>query len=426
LRFTVRRPPNSEVSPCSHRPSGGNISCSVHIGVAPASAASFALEDRLALAVSGSDMPTRGATLRRIRGRDLLDPAQSLVLQTRDKQAPATSADRTVEPTFLGDFRAGLLDGAARRAGHRPHIKSFDPDHIEPRRQDRSGFLHPVLAPIPLTGFELRDRTFRLRSAIGTTSTTGEPLLQHRQPLRLTRSQPGCVQQFAGRQRGRHGNTAVNTHHASIARPGDRVGDARERNMPAASPIAGNPVGLDSGWHRSRQAKAHRSNLWHPDPTKMAVQPLDVMRFQPDLSKPFVYTGLAPSRVTMRAGEEVAHGLRKIPQRLLLHRLTPGSKPRVLGTRFCQLRALLHIAGSLATRLPMRLLLHRQIPHKPRVTAVSQQRLLLLRARQQAVPRHTRTVITGTDIHRRRTLARVGIGILPALTSEFSSRRSLR
>src|SRR5829696_340895 len=48
LRFTVRRPPNGEVSPCSHCPSGGDVACSVHVGVAPTGSAGFALEDRLA------------------------------------------------------------------------------------------------------------------------------------------------------------------------------------------------------------------------------------------------------------------------------------------------------------------------------------------------------------------------------------------
>ncbi len=35
MRFTVRRPPNGEVSPCCHRPSGGDVACSVDVGVAP-------------------------------------------------------------------------------------------------------------------------------------------------------------------------------------------------------------------------------------------------------------------------------------------------------------------------------------------------------------------------------------------------------
>ena len=186
MRFTVRRPPNGEVSPCGHRPSGGDVACGVDVGVAPTGSADFALEDRLALAVPGSDVPARGATLRRIRGRDLLDPTVSLVLQTRDELTPATSADRTVEPTLLGHSRARLRDGAARGAGHRPHIKGLDSYHVEPAREHGARLLDPVFAPVPVAGLQLRDRPFRFLAAVGASHTAGEALLQHLQPLRLT------------------------------------------------------------------------------------------------------------------------------------------------------------------------------------------------------------------------------------------------
>ena len=210
MRFTVRRPPTGEVSPCCHRPSGGDVACSVDVGVAPASSAGFALEDRLALAVPGSDVPARGASLRRIRGRDLLDPAESLVLQTRGEQPPAASADRAVEPTLLGNTHTGLLDGAARGAGHRPHVKGFDPDHVEPARKVSGGFLDPVLAPVGLAGLQFRDRPFRLARAGWShawqrASRCCSTVNRFASPA----GQTGCVQQFAGRQRRRHGNTAV-------------------------------------------------------------------------------------------------------------------------------------------------------------------------------------------------------------------------
>src|SRR4029077_14538640 len=142
--------------------SGGDVACSVDVGVAPACNAGLALEDRLALAVSGCDVPAGGATLRRVSSRDLFDPAESLVPQTCDQLAPATSSDRAVEPTFLSDSRPRVRDGAARRPGHRPHVKSLDPDPLEPPRQVGADFLDPVVAPIPLTGLQSRDRTFRL------------------------------------------------------------------------------------------------------------------------------------------------------------------------------------------------------------------------------------------------------------------------
>ena len=203
MRFTVRRPPTGEVSPCGHRPSGGDVACSVDVGVAPASSAGFALEDRLALAVFGSDVPARGASLRRIGGRDLLDAAVSLVLQARGEKPPTAAADRPVQPTLLSDAHTGLLHRSARGAGHRPHVKCFDPDRVEAACNVSGGFLDPVLAPVDLTGSQLRDRLPRSDAPVGASLGPGEPLLQHRQPLGLTWGQTWCVQQFAGRQRRR-------------------------------------------------------------------------------------------------------------------------------------------------------------------------------------------------------------------------------
>ena len=423
MRFTVRRPPSGEVSPCGHRPSGGDVACSVHIGVAPPSIASLALENRLALAVPRCDVPTFGATLRRVRSRDLLDPAESLVLQTPYELTPATSAHRTIEPALLGDSDTRLLESAARRAGHRRYGKGLDPDYVEPPCEIGGSLLHPILTPIPLTGLQLGDRPFRLVAAIGAALGAGQPLLQHLQPSRFIRGKTGCVQQLAGRQRSRHRNSAVDADHAIVTWTCDRVGDVREDDMPATSPITGNPVGLDALGYWPRHAEPHPSDLGDPYPANVAVEPFDVMRFQPDLPKTFVHTGFAPCRAAMRAVEEVLHGLREIAQRLLLHRLTPGPKPRVLGAGFRQLRTLLHIAGSLAARLPMLLLLHRQIPHIPRISTVRQQHFLLLGSGQQSKPRHIRTVTTTTDIPGVSTHGALATGFIPRLRFRVSSRR---
>ena len=389
MRFTVRRPPSGEVSPCGHRPSGGDVACSVHVGVAPSSSAGLALEDRLALAVSGCDVPACGATLRRVRGRDLLDAAESLVLQTCDELAPATSADRAVERALLGHSRPRLQGCAACGAGHRPHVKSLDPDQVELPRDLSGGLLDPILAPVSLAGLQLRDRLLGLLAAVRPPVTAGQPPLQHSQPLRLTRTQTRRMQKLACGQRRRHGNAAVDADHAAIAGARDRFGDVGERDMPAPRSITRDPVGLDTGWHGARPAEPHPPDLGHPYLTEVPVQSLDVMRFDRDLPEPFVHTGFAPRWAAMRTVEEVPHGLGEIAQRLLLYRLTPGSKPRLLGARLGQLRALLAIAGGLAPRLPVLLLLHRQIPYVPRVAAMrqqGQQGLLLLRGRQQSKP----------------------------------------
>jgi hypothetical protein len=371
MRFTVRRLPSGEVSPCGHRPSGGDVACSVDVGVAPSSRAGLALEDRLALAVIGSEVPAHRASLRRVRGRNLLDPTVSLVLQARGEQPPTAAADGPVEATLLGDAHPGLRDGSPRAAGHCAHVKDFDSYRVEPACNVGGGLLDPVLPPIGLT---------RLQS------------------LCLAPTQARGVQEFTCRQRRRHGNATVNTDHAAVTRTGDGVRDVRERDMPAASPITGHPVRLDARRRGPRQPEPHPAHLEHPHPAEPAVQPLHLVWFHPDLPEPLVHTGFAPCGTTVRAREEVTHGLREIPQCLLLHRLTTGPQPSVLRASLCQLRAPLHIAGRLKPRSPIPLLLHRQIPHIPRVPAMRQQRVLLLRPGQQPKPRHTRTLAIDTDM----------------------------
>ena len=424
MRFTVRRPPTGEVSPCCHRPPGGDVACSVDIGVAPASSAGFAFENRLALAVSGCDVPAGGATLRRIRGRHLIDPTRSLVLQTRGQKPPTALADRPIQPALLSNPRTRPFNGASRSAGHCPHVKCFDPDRVEAASNVSGDLFDPILAPVRLTGSQLRDRLFCSCPPVGAALGPREPPLQHLQPLSLTAGQNGCMQQFARRQRRRNRNTTVDAHHTSIMRPRDRVGDVGERDMPAAGPITGYPVGLDPRWHCSRQPKPHPAHLGHPHPPKVAVESLDVMRFDRDLPKPFVHVGFAPRRATMRTGKEVLHGLREIPQRLLLHRLTPGAKPHVLGADLGQLRGMLGIAGRLAAGSPMLLLLHSQIPHKPRIPAVRQQALLLSRGGHQPKPRHTRTLSTTTDIPTRHDSLTLGIGFLPTHARAFRTKET--
>ena len=77
MRFTVHRPASAEVSPCCHRPSGGDVVCGVHVNVARQRTERAALENRLALAVFGGDVHKRcAATVPGQRCRLLTDGKQ--------------------------------------------------------------------------------------------------------------------------------------------------------------------------------------------------------------------------------------------------------------------------------------------------------------------------------------------------------------
>ena len=107
--------------------------------------------------------------------------------------------------------------------------------------------------------------------------------------------------------------------------------------------------------------------------------------------------GLAPCRAAVGVVEEVAQGLGEVAQRLLLDGLRPGRQPVVFGARRRQLGTLLVIAGRVAARLPMLLLLYGKIPHKPGMTTMFGQCCGLLRGGKQSKPAHSTNLGTTTD-----------------------------
>ena len=109
---------------------------------------------------------------------------------------------------------------------------------------------------------------------------------------------------------------------------------------------------------------------------------------------------LAPRRATVGAAEKVAHRLGEVAQRLLLHSLRPGCQPVIFGAGRRQLGTLLVVPGRLATRLPVLVLLHGKIPHKPGMATVFGQYRRLLKARKQPKPAHINNLGTTTTDNR--------------------------
>jgi hypothetical protein len=411
LRFTVHRPPCGEVSLCWYRPSGGDVSGRVHVGVARPCFADDAHEDRLTLAVFGCDVSTNGASLRRVRGRDEFDSSQSLVVKPGDQLAPALKANCSVQPSFLCDLNAGLRKRSPRRAGHRPYVELFHSNCVESARQIRCRLLDPVASPVRFARFDSRDRKLGALSAVGATFCARQALLQPAQPDSLAGCKARSMQQFPSGQCRRHRHTAVDANHAAVPGRGNRVRDVREGDMPAPGTISSNAVRLHPMGHRPRRTEADPSDLGHPYPPVAPVELLDVACLDPDLPEAFMHAGLAPRRATMGAGEEVLHRLGEVAQRLLLHGLRAGCQPVVLGADLRQLSALLVITRGVASRLPPLLLLDSQIPHEPRVAAMLHQHDLLSWCGQQSEPGHTRKITTTTDIAGDRRRAQVRIGI---------------
>ena len=396
MRFTVHRPPHGEVSLCWHRPSGGDVAGGVHVGVARPRVASNALENRLALAVFGRDMPAGGASLRRVRGRDPFESARGLVVEPSNQPAPGLTADRAVESALLRNPNTRLLHCAAPRAGHRPHVKVLDSNGVESACQIGAGLFHPVSASVRLSRFEFRNRDLSALSAIGSALGPREALLQPTQTNPLALSQVRRVEQLSGRQGRRNHHATIDTDHTAVLGRRDRIGDVGKGNVPAAASITSNAVRLHPRGNRPAPAKSDPPDLGHPYAPIASVDCLHLVRLEPHLPETFVPPGLTPGRTPMGAGEEVLHGLSKVAQRLLLYRCRSGRQPLMFGTDFGQLRALLRIPGDATSWLP-KLLLDGQVPHKPRMPAMLQEHHLLCRCWQQPKPRHSRKISTATD-----------------------------
>ena len=407
MRFTVRRPPNGEVSLCCHRPSGGDVTSSVDIGVARSGFTGDTHEHRLTLAVFACDMPTAGASLRRIRGRHPLDSSHGLVLKPGDQPTPCLNADRTIETSLLGNPTAGLINRPSSGARHSPHIELFYPDRFKPPREVGSGFFDPVASPVCLARFDFRYRKFGALSAAGTAFGAGDPPLQLTKPNPLTPSETGGVQKVSGGQCGRYHYASVQSDHASIGWPHDRIRNVRESYMPAPGPISRYPVGLNTFGHSSRPIKTDPSDFRDPHPSVPLVELFDVPRLEADLSEALINTGFAPRGTPVGTGKETPHSLGEVAQRLLLHGLRSSRQPPVFLANLGQLGRLLVIPRGAPARLPELLLLDGQIPNVSGVSAVLQQEHLLCRGWRQPKPRHNRTLVTATDKNGRRTLEHV-------------------
>ncbi len=397
MRFTVRRPASAEVSPCCHRPSGGDVACGVHVSIARPRPAGDAPENRLALAVFRRHVPALGASLRRIRCRDELKPPRGLVLQPGHQQSPPLAADLAVEAPFLCDAGTRVLKGAACRAGHRAHLQVLDPDGVETARQIGGGLFHPVTAAICFPRAHLGNGQLRSREPVRSAPGPGQTPLQPAQSLGFGGTKARNTQQLPVGQRHRNRYSAINTDHAAIARPGDRVGNGGESDVPAPRAIQRDSVGLHGVSDVARPTEFHPSDLGYPDLSVASVEPLDVARFDSDLSESFMRAGFAPRRATVGAVKVVAHRLGEVPQGLLLHGLRTGCQPVVFGAGLCQLGALLVVAGRVTAWLPVPVLLDGKIPHKPGMATVLGQYCGLLKAGKQPKPAHANNLGNATD-----------------------------
>ena len=359
MRFAVHWPGNPVASPRSHGVPRRDVPGRVHICVAGISAGG-APEDGLALARLPVHLPARRAALTCVMRRDFLHSALSFLLKAAYQQAPSGPEDLTVEPGLLADIPAGIVPCASGGSGHVLDHEGFYPDQVVPASNVCAGLLDPILAPIRLASAQPGEGYPHPPAAFRARLSAGELALQVAQSLPLPPGQTSYPQQVSCRQGSGHGYTPVDSDNFSITGRRDGAGNGSEGDMPASSSVHGYLIGPRTLRYSAGPAEPHPAHLWDPDFARFPIESTYLLRFEPDNSESLISPSLAPGRPACR-----------------VRRVEEGR----------------HCAGE----VPQGLLLHREIPHIPRMRAViPQQRFLACRG-PQPVPGHTNTLATSTD-----------------------------
>ena len=171
--------------------------------------------------------------------------------------------------------------------------------------------------------------------------------------------------------------------------------------MPASHAIQGDSIGLCRR-NGAGPAEPHPANLWDQHLAGPPVQTPDMPGPDGNNPEPLIPSSLTPGGLAVRPVKEARHCLGVVAERLLLHHLASSAQPSMFCSRLGQLTALLQVPRrARAPGPPPGLLLHGKIPDVPSVGAIFPQCRRLGRRRRQAVPGHTKTLASTTDIQER-------------------------
>lgn len=211
-----------------------------------------------------------------------------------------------------------------------------------------------------------------------------ELALQSNQPRSLLQRKARHVKHFSSGHGSRHRHAPVDSDNLLVARGGNRIGNGGESDMPPSSAVTRDPIRLHANRHGTRPAEPHPACFWDSDLADIAGDSADIplpAALTHD-AKSLVPSRFPPRRQPMRSPEEVRHGLREVPQCLLLHHLAAVAQPRVFRARCGELSELLKVTWrAIPSRPPVRMLLDRQVPNVPGMSTVLRQNRFLLRSR---------------------------------------------
>ena len=393
MRFTLRRDPRWRLSACADGPSGRDVDSRVHVRVSRVSAGDAA-EHRLVLAVLRGAVLADAAGLGRECGVDSLEPSCRLLLKTSRQCSPAITQDAAVQTGFGAaavrqEATRSLWVGSGPGApAHLSNPQVLDAYDVESSREIGAGLLDPVPAAIASSSEQPGNRDCYSLAAVGAGAASSQPLLQVPQPGLFGRRQSRAREKLSCGEGRRHADAAVDADDLSRAGRSNRFWDDSERQMPASGPITSDPVRLRVGYGAG-QPELHPADLRNEYPRPLPIQLDDPGSLRADNAETLVLPSLTPRRATVRARVEVLDCLVEVSQRLLLHSLRSGAQPIERCPRFSELPCLLDVGRRrLFVAGPHRPLLQRQVPHRPRVSTLFQQRGLLLLRRIHPEPGH--------------------------------------
>lgn len=398
LRFAVHGPGIPEASPRSHGMSCRDVPGRVQVGIA-GKAAGPAAEDGLALARSSVNRSACAATPRGERWVHSFDAAGGFFVKPALEKTPAGDEDFPVQGGFPGHSSSGRFEGASGRPGHVADVQILDPDHIKTPGEVRAELLAPVSTAIALTGREPGGSKLHPGAAARVTLSPGKFAPEQPESSLAAGTESGNFQQFASGKRRACSHTTVQAHNFTCPWSRDSAWDDREGDVPPSGAVERHAVGLHSFWHRPGPSKPDPASLRDPNRSGTPIQSAHMPGLNCHNPESLVAPGLAPSRPSVCAAEEISHGLRKVPEGLLLNHLATRTQPVMLSASRSQLPALLQVSRrACASWTPPRLLFDGQIPDEPRVRAVISEDHLLGGRGVQPVAAHANTVSRGSDV----------------------------
>ncbi len=292
---------------------------------------------------------------------DPFQPAGRLVRQATHQQSPSGPHDLPVEPGLGADIPARLSYGALSRSCHSCDSQILYADHVEPASKIRRDFLGPVLARVGLLGLQSGHGQLDPLTTFRPSHCPRQPALKMAEPAPPCGTEPGHSEHLACGQRRADDHAPVDADDFTVAWRGDGFRERCECDMPALGAVHGDPVGgrLRNG---TGPSEPYPSSLGDPHFTNLPAEPMHLPRLDSDDPEPFIVPGFAPRGLAVRAREEIRHRLGEVPQRLLLHHLTAGPQPPILGTSLGKLPALVQVSRRAATPgVPPQLLLDREV-----------------------------------------------------------------